>query len=164
MWLYHRLPEIYEEVQRGVESARESLSHLPKEPSKDPITDITTILHAFAMDVGRAVRGVPKRDGLHQTVRPSQDRFRKAIRQTAPDFRPYERRHRGKRTFSKPTFLNNEDGDDEESDDNDGGSDSDSQSDDGSSSSSSSNIPETARTIYIDEVMKRAKKLVTFDK
>ncbi|KAL1720013.1 P-loop containing nucleoside triphosphate hydrolase protein [Schizophyllum commune] len=151
-----RLPEIYEEVQRGVESARESLSHLPKEPSKDPITDITTILHAFAMDVGRAVRGVPKRDGLHQTVRPSQDRFRKAIQQTAPDFRPYERRHRGKRTFSKPTFLNNEDGGEEESDD-DGDSDSDSQPDYASSSSSSLNIPETMRTIYIDEVMKRAK-------
>ncbi|TRM59249.1 P-loop containing nucleoside triphosphate hydrolase protein [Schizophyllum amplum] len=172
-----RLPEIYNEVQRGVESARESLSQLPKEPSKDPITDITTILHAFAMDVGQNIRGVPRADGLHQSIRPAQEKFRKMIRQTAPDFRPYEKRYKGKRTFSKPSFLKNEDGEDEEEEDESESEDSDSdgrptpnfkfketpsiglfdQASSESTQADPSHVPETRETIYIDEVMRRAK-------
>ncbi|KAL1744329.1 hypothetical protein HDZ31DRAFT_64162 [Schizophyllum fasciatum] len=154
-----RLPEIYDEVQRGVEGAREDLARLPKEPSKDPITDITTILHAFALDVGRMVRGTPKKDGLHQSMRPAQDKFRKAVQQTAPDFRPYEKKYRGKRAFTKPDFLKHEEGnsDDEEDSGSDSGTSSDEEASDEGFSFNIPKIPETKRTIYIDEVMRNAK-------
>ena len=43
--------------------------------------------------------GTPEADGLLQSIRPTQMRFRKAIRATAPAFRPYERRYAASRTL-----------------------------------------------------------------
>ena len=61
------------------------------------------------LELEREVAGVPDPDGLHQKLRPAQDTFRRAIRGSAPAFRPYERRFADERSFSAPGFLENED-------------------------------------------------------
>ena len=44
-----------------------------------------------------------------QAIRPAQERFRVAIRSTAPKFRPFERSEAGKKHLRATAFLNIED-------------------------------------------------------
>jgi hypothetical protein len=127
------------------------MDQLPKAPSQDPFSEITNLLHDFTRDLARHLLGVPDEDGLLQCIRPAHEAFRAAIRSTAPDFRPYERRYAAKRTLPKASFLSNE----EEQDD--------VQSEDESDVYSSSALPSNAsssenKVIYIDEVNERARK------
>ena len=69
-------------------------------------------------DLTRHVQGVPDEDGLLQAILPAQEKFRLAIRETAPNFRPFEKRFEGKRHMGRVTFLAAEEGrtfDDEDS-------------------------------------------------
>jgi len=71
-------------------------------------------------DLARHVQGVPDEDGLLQAILPAQEKFRVAIRETAPNFRPFEKRFEGKRHMGRVTFLAAEEGrtfDDEDSED-----------------------------------------------
>lgn len=71
-------------------------------------------------DLTRHVQGVPDEDGLLQAILPAQEKFRLAIRETAPNFRPFEKRFEGKRHMGRVTFLAAEEGrtfDDEDSED-----------------------------------------------
>lgn len=45
-----------------------------------------------------------------QAIRPAQEKFRKAIRVTAPDFCPFERKFKGTRQLGRATFLHSEEG------------------------------------------------------
>lgn len=71
------------------------------------------MLHVFTNDISKHVEGIPDEDGLLQSVRPAQERFRLEIRKTAPNFRPYERKYAGRRHMSKVKFLTNEEGHEE---------------------------------------------------
>lgn len=71
------------------------------------------MLHVFTVDVSRHVEGVPDEDGLIQMVRPMLETFRRAIRDTAPNFRPYERRYAGLRKLPKAQFLSHEEADED---------------------------------------------------
>ncbi|KAF9258340.1 hypothetical protein L218DRAFT_1005081 [Marasmius fiardii PR-910] len=102
-----RLPEIRKELETAILNARSGLRRLPKAPSSDPLNEISSMLFSFKMDVDKYVEGVPDRSGLHQTIRPHREKFRQAIRRTAPDFKPYERRQ-GPRTVPQPDFLAHE--------------------------------------------------------
>jgi hypothetical protein len=133
-----RLPEIHSELEKTISETRERLNKLPKAPSADPVNDICTLIYTFTTDLARHVEGVADKDGLLQAIRPAHEKFRQAIRSTAPNFQPYEEKQRpleekpkAKRRLSLPSFLLNEEVDD--------------------AAGSDENVP-----IYIDEVMERA--------
>ena len=46
-----------------------------------------------------------------QTIRSAQEKFRTAIRMTAPKFRPFERKFKGTRHLDQAKFLRSEEGD-----------------------------------------------------
>ena len=64
----------------------------------------------FVRSVEDLVGGSPDENGLIQTLREPRVHFRKAIRQTAPDFRPLERPNDVRATpdLPPPTFLSSE--------------------------------------------------------
>ncbi|KAJ3503458.1 hypothetical protein NLJ89_g8422 [Agrocybe chaxingu] len=103
-----RLPGIYNELETQVQTARNALQSLPREPPSDPQTEVTNLLHAFVVDLARHVEGVPNQEGLLQCVRPAQEKFKRAIRETAPNFRPFESEYEGVRHIRRATFLENE--------------------------------------------------------
>lgn len=114
----YRLPQIQDELEKSLLSTRNLLSKLPREPSSDPRGEISTLLHKFASDVELHVRGVSDAAetifgsdvGLIQAVRPAQERFRLAIRSTAPKFRPFEKHEAGKKHLRAAPFLKSEEG------------------------------------------------------
>lgn len=144
-----RLPEIQEELEKSILSARLALSMLPKEPSNDPRNEISNIVHRFVTDLSWHVKGVPDDDGLIQSIRPAQRKFKSAIRGTVPEFRPFEKRFAESKTFGKPIFLRNEEGGVSDVDDDEPG-------DVDSSLQPKGRLTTRNRTIYIDEVLKRA--------
>lgn len=107
-----RLPEIYEELEKSIITTRGLLNALPKAPSSDPLNEICTLIHSFTIDLARHVEGVPNHDGLLQTIRPLQEKFRKAIRMTAPNFRPFESSLKETRHLGRALFLANEESED----------------------------------------------------
>jgi hypothetical protein len=135
------LPEIQQELEKSMINARLVLSKLPKESSKDPRNEISNLLHGFVTHLSKHMEGVPDEDGLIQSIRPVQEKFRSAIRQTAPEFCPFERRYAGSKTFPRETFLTNEEGD---------------ASDVNADVSSDVDSSFRRKRIYIDEVLKRA--------
>jgi hypothetical protein len=75
--------------------------------------EIMNLISAFVRSVEELVAatgGAPDEKGLIQAIRDSGTRFTKAIRQTAPDFRPLERPLDPKTTPIPPpmSFLSNE--------------------------------------------------------
>lgn len=50
-----------------------------------------TLITDFVRSIEDLVGGSPDDDGLIQALREPQNQFRRAIRQTAPDYRPLER-------------------------------------------------------------------------
>ncbi|KAJ7115622.1 P-loop containing nucleoside triphosphate hydrolase protein [Mycena crocata] len=109
-----RLPQIQIELESTVQKTRDGLHQLPKPPSSDPVGEIAALLHQFIRELDSILEGVPDEEGLLQTIRPAQERFRRAIRDTAPDFRPFEpdqeTQSDGPPPFPDPSFLSNEDG------------------------------------------------------
>ena len=71
-------------------STRALLAQLPLLPSADPHNEIVMLLHKFKRDLELHVKGVSDADesdfedemGLIQAIRPAQERFRMAIRET----------------------------------------------------------------------------------
>ncbi|KAF7341477.1 hypothetical protein MVEN_01885000 [Mycena venus] len=108
-----RLPQIQIELENTIQQTRGRLQNLPKPPSCDPITEVTSLLHVFVNELNKILEGTPRAGGLPQSIRPAQERFRCDIRRTAPDFRPFES-HRKRNSvhivFPDPPFLGNEDG------------------------------------------------------
>jgi hypothetical protein len=96
------------------------------------------LIGLFARSIEYLVEGTPDDDGLMQALREPRKSFKKAIRQTAPDFRPLARPKRTEKLMIKqpatppaPIFLKDEE-------------------EDWQDQTSSSDA------IYIDDVMKRA--------
>jgi hypothetical protein len=96
------------------------------------------------------MEGVPNEDGLIQLIRPAQEKFKLAIRQTAPEFRPFEKRFAGSKTFGRAKFLKNEEGGVSGTDDDEDGD------VDPSFKPKGRSIGRKSRKVYIDEVLKRA--------
>ena len=119
-------------------------------------------MHEFGVALLRHVDGIPDTDGLIQSIRPAQGRFRQAIRATAPNFRPFERKHAKTHHLGRATFL-----DTEEANPCDGES-SDTELEGGTVPDEDAYIPPREsgsvanrnHKIYIDEVLERANKYV----
>ncbi|KAF7428945.1 hypothetical protein PC9H_008182 [Pleurotus ostreatus] len=114
-----RLPVIQEELQKALRKTEEALAAMPKEPSADAFSEVMALLHTFATDVSFHVDG-----------------FRMAIRSTAPQFVPLEKRVTQDFTMTRPKFLDQEEGTDADATDEDS----------------------LVEHIFIDEVMARAQK------
>ena len=167
------MPEIQDELERSILATRKLLGQLPRAPSSDPRSEISTLLHSFTSDLLRHVEGVPDDEhstfgagiGLIQAIRPAQDRFRRAIRETAPNFKPFERGTSSRRYLPRPEFLRSEEGDEGEASDDqeEGGSVTDMEE---SANYGSLDLvgrkrkKPTSEVIYIDDVLDRAHRLV----
>jgi hypothetical protein len=152
----HRLPEIQDELEKSIIRTRDILHGLPKPPSDDPRGEISSLLHIFTSDLAHEIQGVPDEDGLLQTIRFAQEKFRRAIRMTAPEFRPFELKFKGKRHLGPAKFLRSEEGGEW-----DQGSESegdDEYSEPGTSNSKKRKRASSSKTIYIDQVMERARQ------
>ena len=167
------MPEIQDELERSILGTRKLLGQLPRAPSSDPRSEISTLLHSFTSDLLRHVEGVPDDEhstfgagiGLIQAIRPAQDRFRRAIRETAPNFKPFERGTSSRRYLPRPEFLRSEEGDEGEASDDqeEGGSVTDMEE---SANYGSLDLvgrkrkKPTSEVIYIDDVLDRAHRSV----
>jgi hypothetical protein len=131
------LPQIQEELEKLLEDTEAKLRKLPRPPSSDSFGDILSHIHAFIRVLERHVEGIPHKDGLIQRIRPALENFRKVIRATAPNFRPYEAKFASRKTKfdSDPKFLENEEAIVE---------------------SDGSDLSTSRDAIYIDEVMQQA--------
>ena len=117
-----RLPQIQDELERSIIATRALLDQLPRPPTSDPRSELSTLLHQFANDLLSHVQGVPAGTdssfglvGLIQSIRPAQERFKRTIRDTAPKFKPFKRSHGANRQLSYPDFLRSEENEEEES-------------------------------------------------
>ncbi|CAA7260359.1 unnamed protein product [Cyclocybe aegerita] len=104
-----RLPEIQQEIQRTISVTKAALSRLPREPPPNPQAEITSLISDFTKDLEKQIDGVPDAKGLIQSIRPAHQSFRKAIRRTAPNFRPFESKIKG-RHIGRAAFLVKEEG------------------------------------------------------
>lgn len=180
---FPRLPQVQDEVGKSIMSTRALLAQLPRPPSADPRGEIMTMLHKFTSDLELQVKGVSDADdsdseddvGLIQAMRPAQERFRMAIRGTAPNFRPFERNDAGKKHLRAAAFLKAEegrlpdgeasDGEDEKDDaggerDADGGAQLTKEGlvSNGSISGKSQRMRLSTEVIYVDEVLDKARR------
>ena len=157
----HRLPEIQDELEKSIIRNRDILDGLPKPPSDVSRGKFSSLFHTSTSDLAHEIRGVPDEDGFLQTIRFAQEKFRRAIRMTAPDFRPFELKFKGKRHLGPAKFLRSEEGGEW-----DEGSESESEGDDyddeysepETSNSKKRKRPSSSKTIYIDQVMERARR------
>ncbi|TFY61367.1 hypothetical protein EVJ58_g4550 [Rhodofomes roseus] len=147
-----RLPELQDELQNLLQKTEDALRQLPKPPSNDAFAEILHLLSDFAREMSKHLEGTPEGHGLLQTLRPVQERFKKAIRDTAPDFRPFPKPQRAKdretdmakqdlvdadgTQFQQPEFLRAEEPDTWE-------------------------VGNDDRAVYVDEVMARAREATT---
>ncbi|KAF8911682.1 P-loop containing nucleoside triphosphate hydrolase protein [Gymnopilus junonius] len=162
-----RLPQIQDELERSIIATRTLLDQLPRAPSSDSRSEISTLLHHFTSDLLSHVQGVPDDAestfgsgiGLIQAIRPAQERFKKAIRDTAPKFKPFKQNDAGKKHLSRPGFLRSEEGDEEES------VTSESETDDDAPFSGGQTMRKRKEpgddNIYVDEVLDRAHRART---
>ena len=145
-------------MEKSIFITRGLLNALPKAPSSDPHNEICTLIHSFTIDLARHVEGVPDHDGVLQIIRPAQEKFRKSIRMTAPNFRPFESALKEKRHLGRASFLANEEGEDDigEASDNEG----EGQGDGGffAKTTTKPQVLTKSRKIYIDEVMEKAQQ------
>jgi hypothetical protein len=112
--LLPRLPEIHKELQNLLRNTEDSICKLPKPPSSDAFGEVLHLIRNFTRDLSRHLEGTPEREGLLQTIRPAQLQFQRAIRSTAPKFRPYEGGFYAIRTLPPPEFLSHEETENEE--------------------------------------------------
>ena len=61
-------------------------------PSDDAQGEIIMLVSNFSRELASYVEGTPDPDGIHQTIRPLNDKFAAEIRRTAQAFSPFERR------------------------------------------------------------------------
>jgi len=66
------------------------------------------LIGAFIQSIKILVDGVPDENGLIQKLRGPRDKFKKAIRETAPYFLPLERSQAVDTTLAPPSFLSSE--------------------------------------------------------
>ena len=89
------------------------------------------LIGIFIRDLERQLEGTPDEGGLLQSIHPMQVKFKKSIRNTAPEFKPFERKFASAKSLPKPDFLDNEE-------------------------ESSDIMPTSDNSIYVDEVFTRA--------
>jgi hypothetical protein len=105
-----RLPELQGELDRLLEQVDDNISRLPDPPSSEPMVEIMKRIGDFVRSIEHIVAGAPDENGLIQALLKPREQFKKEIRQTAPDFRPFDqpRDVDSAPVLSQPRFLENE--------------------------------------------------------
>jgi hypothetical protein len=105
-----RLPELQCELDRLLEQVNDDISCLPDPPSSEPMVEIMKRIGDFVRSIEHIVAGAPDENGLIQALLRPREQFRRAIRETAPDFRPFEqpRNVSAAPVLPQPRFLLNE--------------------------------------------------------
>ncbi|KAL4078952.1 P-loop containing nucleoside triphosphate hydrolase protein [Scleroderma yunnanense] len=106
-----RLPEIQEELYKVLQQTEKEIAKLPQPPSGNPLGEILRVLDNFKKEVSERVEGTPDADGLLQTIRPHTTDFKLKIRETAPNFVPWERRVAHQHHVPQTTFFSDEESD-----------------------------------------------------
>jgi len=92
-----------DELQTLLKQTELRLRNLPKPPSDNPVSEIIEMVSGFSRSLSVFVEGTPDERGIHQTIRPFHVKFKNAIQETAPDFRPY--RSGEQMPYEPPAFL-----------------------------------------------------------
>lgn len=146
---------------------RDFLALLPSKPSDDPRSEISALLHAFTSDISRHVEGMSNisstnatsfsGQGLIQSINPALEKFRRAIRYTAPNFRPFEKEDSLCKHLHEASFLRSEEGDECEDEASDLEDDNDDDASVPNHSPRQRKRPrKISQKIYIDEVLEAA--------
>lgn len=98
-----RLPQLADELQGLLKQTDFRLRKLPKPPPENPVSEVIDMVSGFSRSLSTLVEGTPDKRGIHQSIRPLHVKFNNAIRDTAPDFRPYN--SEGSMAYEPPTFL-----------------------------------------------------------
>jgi len=93
-----------EELEKLLDRTTHDLSRLPSPPSSEPVGEILRLIGSFARSIEYLVEGTPDDNGLIQSLREPRRSFKKAIRQTAPDFRPLARPKKSERSLKWPAI------------------------------------------------------------
>ena len=88
-------------MQKLMDKTQDEVRQLPKPPSSDAQMELLHLISDFVRDVSRHLEGTPEETGLLQSIRHAEDKFKLAIRYTAPDFRAHEKPKLGVR-FALP--------------------------------------------------------------
>jgi len=92
-----------------ISRTREQIELLPKPPPQNALNEVAKLIKDFDADMPPHVEGVPYKEGIIQRIRNPQEKFRCAIRATAPDFRPFDQPTNPElginETLPKPEFL-----------------------------------------------------------
>jgi hypothetical protein len=86
------LPHIERELNKLLERTNDDLEDLPPPPSSAPMREVFRLITEFTRAVERQGEGIPGREGLLQQIRSPQEKFRVAIRKTAPFLVPQFRK------------------------------------------------------------------------
>ncbi|EIW77518.1 hypothetical protein CONPUDRAFT_61569 [Coniophora puteana RWD-64-598 SS2] len=85
------LPYIRQQVDELIASTKEEMDLLPKPPSLDARVEVLSRINNFCESFKEAVSGTNAYKDLAQRNRAAYTIFKRSIRGTAPDFRPFER-------------------------------------------------------------------------
>jgi len=91
------------ELQKLLKDTEAQLHKLPPGPSDDAQGEVLLLISDFARELATYVEGTPDDNGIHQTIRPMNETFLAAIRDTAQRFSPFESGHGG--SYAHPKFL-----------------------------------------------------------
>lgn len=91
------------------------ISSLPDPPSSDPTVEIMKRISDFVRSIEHIVAGAPDENGFIQALLRPREEFKREIRHTAPDFRPFERPKdvSAAPVLPQPRFLANEEAESE---------------------------------------------------
>lgn len=132
------------------------LRSLPKEPSSDPISEVIRVLSGFHEDLSKRLDGTPEECGLIQIIRLRTERFKCEIRDTAPEFVPWKHDETPRHVLPVMEFLANEETVGKDSSNDDGND----ANNDNHASKKRKRDSVSSYTIYIDDVMEDAQRLV----
>lgn len=90
-----RLPGLRKEVRAQIEEYTNRLSSLPPRPSQPPAIALLQLITRYMADLDSLVQGGPDKRYMIQRCTAAYDRFRLAVRDTAPVFVPKTRRQSG---------------------------------------------------------------------
>ncbi|KAI0633205.1 P-loop containing nucleoside triphosphate hydrolase protein [Trametes polyzona] len=105
------LPKLLGEVAAQLTATKKQLAQLPPAVTTEPSAFVLDLVTRFQHDVSELVHGSPRRASLVQATRETYERFKYAIRDTAPAFVPFEDAQRAPK--SRMRFVRMEDEDED---------------------------------------------------
>ena len=100
----HSLPVLRQQSKDSNKKIAELLDSLPPPPSENPSAELIRLITAFSGEVENVIQGRESHERLIQICRPAYVTFKKDIRATAPQFRPFVHEGQGPLPSSQGYF------------------------------------------------------------